>query len=123
MSNLARQWEDPVLPSKSYLFLRHSGVRVTGLCRSAFVDALVSRQKAFGLLNGALKNIDSIGDDIVLAAVLFFINFDLIDYGTKEWKAHLDGAVKIMRQISPEDRRRVIPSSSLSDYVVSDCFM
>lgn len=83
------------------------------------MDALTAKQKALRLLHGAVQNIESVGSDVVLAAILFFINVELIESGKHGWKAHLEGAGRIMAYLPPAD-----PSNeALMDYILSDCFM
>ncbi|KAM0275919.1 hypothetical protein ACHAQH_007261 [Verticillium albo-atrum] len=85
----------------------------------ALMDSLVAKQKALRLLNEALQNMDNIGSDVILAAVLFFINVELIESGKHGWKAHLEGAGRIMAFLPPAD-----PSTEfLRDYILSDCFI
>ena len=79
----------------------------------------MAKQKALRLLSSAVADIDSVGSDVVLAAVLFFINVELIESGKHGWKAHLEGAGKIMTCIQPADGS----NETLRDYIVSDCVM
>lgn len=87
--------------------------------RRALKDALVSKAKALSLMRGAVENISTTGGDVVLAAALFFINVELIESGKHGWKAHLEGAGRIMSLLPPE----VSANSALRDYMLSDCFM
>ncbi|RXG44578.1 hypothetical protein VDGE_05342 [Verticillium dahliae] len=87
--------------------------------RRALMDSLVAKQKALRLLNEALQNMDNMGSDVILAAVLFFINVELIESGKHGWKAHLEGAGRIMAFLPPAE-----PSTEfLRDYILSDCFI
>ncbi|KAK8071022.1 acriflavine sensitivity control protein acr-2 [Apiospora hydei] len=104
--------------SSSYSFLRHIIVAASALhyynagCHSsptkaqplvakgALVDALRARQKAIKGLQEVLErhrlapNDESLAHerDAVLATVLFFVNFALIDSGKGEWRAHMRAA-------------------------------
>lgn len=64
--------------------------------------------------------------EVLLAAFVFFIDFDLIDVGLwdwrRGWKAHLDGAIRMMEDICPGSRLGAL-TSSLRDAVVSELFM
>lgn len=82
-------------------------------------DALVAKHRALNLMRYAIKDIDSTGGDVVLAAALFFINVELIESGKHGWKAHLEGAGKIMSLLQPV----VAGNEALRDYMLSDCFM
>lgn len=92
--------------------------------RRAFVDALAAKVTAIRELRVALGRMDAVGSDVVLAAVLFFVNFELILPGTTAWKMHLDGALKIMAPLKFDDELSVGTSrSQLRDCVVTDCLM
>ncbi|CRK31837.1 hypothetical protein BN1723_014567 [Verticillium longisporum] len=87
--------------------------------RRALMDSLVAKQKALGLLDEALQNMDNMGSDVILAAVLFFINVELIESGKHGWKAHLEGAGRIMAFLPPAESS----TEFLRDYILSDCFI
>lgn len=93
--------------------------------RQAVIDALTAKQKAMGHLRGVLDTLDPAGSEVVLAAMHFFIKFDLIDLERndgKSWQAHLEGASSILALLSPE----TLEGSSnrmLRDCVLADCFM
>ncbi|KAK7917171.1 fungal-specific transcription factor domain-containing protein [Apiospora marii] len=104
--------------SGSYSFLRHIIVASSALhyynagcpspstkvqsplSRGALVDALRARQKAIKGLQEVLErhrlspHDESLAQerDAVLATVLFFVNFALIDSGKGEWRAHMRAA-------------------------------
>lgn len=84
----------------------------------AWQDSLVAKHRALRLMHSALQNIDSSGVDVVLAAVLFFINVELIESGKHGWKAHLEGAANLMNLLGPTDAS----IRELRDYMLSDCF-
>ena len=93
--------------------------------RQAVIDALTAKQKAMGHLRGVLDTLDPAGSEVALAAMHFFIKFDLIDLERndgKSWQAHLEGASSILALLSPE----TLEGSSnrmLRDCVLADCFM
>ncbi|KAI5463503.1 fungal-specific transcription factor domain-containing protein [Mariannaea sp. PMI_226] len=93
--------------------------------RQALIDALTAKQKAMSHLRGVLDTLDPAGSDVALAALHFFIKFDLIDLdksGGQSWKAHLEGATSIMRLLGP-DGSGSAASRMLRDRVISDCFI
>lgn len=95
-----------------------------GLSRKAFVDALSAKQRAISYLRIALDSLDSVGSDLVLIAALFFVNFELLDLGKSAWKAHLQGASRLMALLaSSTGRKRYQSSSHLLDCVLSDFVM
>ncbi|KAK2012160.1 hypothetical protein LZ32DRAFT_315805 [Colletotrichum eremochloae] len=88
--------------------------------RQALTDALVAKHKALQLLSSVLQeDIRSIGGDVVLSSVLFFVNVELMESGRDGWKPHLEGAGRIMSYLSPVRTADV----ALRDYVMSDCFI
>lgn len=93
--------------------------------RQALIDALTAKQKAMGHLREVLDTLDPAGSEVALAAMHFFIKFDLIDLHNRQesgWKAHLEGAASIMALLTPET---MTPASSrlLRDTVIADLFM
>lgn len=103
-----------------YLSLLRSKDLVT---RQALIDALTAKQKAMTHLREVLDTLDPAGSEVALAAMPFFIKFDLIDLERSNgqgWRAHLEGATTIMALLSPESNSA---SRMLRDRVISDCFM
>lgn len=93
--------------------------------RQALIDALTAKQKAMGYMREVLDTLDPAGSEVALAAMHFFIKFDLIDLDKRQkpgWKTHLEGAASIMALLTPET---LTPASSrmLRDTVIADCFM
>lgn len=95
---------------------------------SELVDALVARAQAIKLLQVALDNIDDYNRPAVLAAVVFFVNFELIDSGRGGWKAHLEAAGTLIRSLHRgQGRKRMNQNATsatmmgLSDMVMADC--
>lgn len=87
--------------------------------RKALQDALVAKHKALNLMKIAVQDIDATGGDVALAAALFFVNVELIESGKHGWRAHLEGAGKIMSLLQPS----ASSDNLLRDYMLSDCFM
>lgn len=87
--------------------------------RKALQDALVAKHKALNLMHTAVQDLDATGGDVALAAALFFVNVELIESGKHGWRAHLEGAGRIMSLLKPT----VAAENVLRDYMFSDCFM
>jgi hypothetical protein len=82
---------------------------------------LSAKQRALECLRVALADPTTDGD-VVLAAVLFFVNFELIDFGKGNWETHLHGATEILSLLNPEgDGGRA--GRLLRDCIVSDFVM
>lgn len=93
--------------------------------RQALIDALTAKQKAMGHLREVLDTLDPAGSEVALAAMHFFIKFDLIDLernNGSSWKAHLEGAASIMQFLTPDNLKHS-SSRMLRDCVIADCFM
>lgn len=103
--------------------------------RRELVDALAARGRAYRLLRRALDDLDDAEKPIALIAVVFFINFDLIDSGRGNWRTHIEAAGKLVSSVttSPGPRgssstttttthNRLRPAvAQLADVVVADC--
>ena len=93
--------------------------------RQALIDALAAKQKAMGYLREVLGALDPAGSEVALAAMHFFIKFELIDLNKSDrnsWKAHLEGASSIMALLTPGTLGSA-SSKMLRDTVIADCFM
>lgn len=93
--------------------------------RQALIDALTAKQKAMGHLREVLDTLDPAGSEVALAAMHFFIKFDLIDLeksNGKGWKSHLEGASSILALLSPGSVGNE-SNRMLRDCVIADCFM
>jgi hypothetical protein len=93
--------------------------------KSAFTQALDAKQRAIYSLRTTLEAAESMSRELLLVAVLFFINFELIDLGTNSWQPHLKGAGSLMMLLSQVERASHTSMSQriLFDVVISDCFM
>ncbi|EQL01989.1 acriflavine sensitivity control protein acr-2 [Ophiocordyceps sinensis CO18] len=96
--------------------------------RYAHQHALAAKHKALSLMRDAVQHIDFASADVVLAAVVFLINLELIDSGKHGWKAHLKGAGKILSLLPPalpgnEDLRDLMFSDSLVYFVMGSAFI
>jgi hypothetical protein len=91
----------------------------------ALIDALTAKQKAMSHLREVLDTLDPAGSEVALAAMHFFIKFDLIDLDKSDnqsWRAHLEGATSIMALLNP-DSNPDASSRMLRDRVITDSFM
>lgn len=87
------------------------------------VDALTAKGQAYHLLRRALDNLAAVDKPIAVVAVVFFINFDLIESGRGSWKTHVEAAGNLLKSIHAMEIRKQIPPSvaKLADIVVADC--
>lgn len=90
--------------------------------RQELADALAARGRAYRLLRQALANLSITSSQraIVLIAVVFFINFDLIDSGHGSWMPHMEAAGSLMTSLG--NLNEIPPFiARLADVVVADC--
>ncbi|KAL8308284.1 hypothetical protein RB593_006550 [Gaeumannomyces tritici] len=140
---------------QGHAFLRHvvvalaavhqvSFLRSRGLpFREKLLDALAAKHKAIVLIKDALENLGPHNYGDVLTAVVYLINFDLVDSGRDSWQAHVVAAGRLIAMLRPAavvaaaaaDQPpssaclpfargyRTVDSSieTLRDYVMSDC--
>lgn len=94
------------------------------MSRAAFLDSLVAKHRAIKDLQVVLRDPDSADRGVLLAAVLFFVNFELIDLGREGWKKHLEGARRILNILIPgADSSKSAPRTVLHDCIISDFVM
>ncbi|KAF3766895.1 hypothetical protein M406DRAFT_89512 [Cryphonectria parasitica EP155] len=122
----------PLLHNFSYLreiILATSAVHMVATYRSRgvphqqqLVDALTAKGRAYHLLRQALDHLDPANRPIIMIAVVFFINFDLIESGRGKWKTHIQAAGKLLNSIQSLGSAG-LPSgvAKLADIVVADC--
>ncbi|KAM3515737.1 hypothetical protein MY11210_000715 [Beauveria gryllotalpidicola] len=113
MSNLMRAPLPSIKENRMIAFNRHDA------SQKAWQHALVAKHKALLLMRDAVEDIDAIGGDVALAAALFFVNVELIESGKHGWRAHLEGAGRIMSLLEPS----ASPDNTLRNYMLSDCFI
>ncbi|KAF5231347.1 hypothetical protein FAUST_9317 [Fusarium austroamericanum] len=107
MCNLSRPWLGP----NSYTRKEAP--------KKLLMDALVAKQKGLQMMPEALRNIETIGADVILATVLFLINSELIESGWQSWRPHLEGAKKLLNMTEPF----ASSDTTLRDYIVADCYV
>ncbi|KAM3515660.1 hypothetical protein MY11210_000638 [Beauveria gryllotalpidicola] len=93
---------------------------------NAVVHALTAKQNAFYHLNRVLQTLDPAGSEVTLAAMHFFVKFDLIDLERGEdrgsWQKHLKGASNVLALLTAA-KPRDATNLKLRDCVVADCFI
>lgn len=95
-------------------FVAHSEIRS---------HALVAKYKALNLLQSALSNVTPMDLDVILAVILLFVEFELLNSGRDDWIHHIDGARKIIEKLCGSN---VIPARTMSPLrrcLVSNCLV
>ncbi|KAL8377439.1 hypothetical protein RB595_008222 [Gaeumannomyces hyphopodioides] len=144
---------------QGHAFLRHVVVALAAVHQVSFLrsrgrpfrekllDALAAKHKAIVLIKDALENLGPHNYGDVLTAVVYLINFDLVDSGRDSWQAHVVAAGRLIAMLRPATAvaatavaatagqppsSACLPSTrgyrtadssieTLRDYVMSDC--
>lgn len=85
--------------------------------------ALVAKQKALVLLRSALSNPTSMDVDVILAAVLLFIELELLDSGRDNWRHHINGARTIIEKFCHPSMLTPASMTPLRCSLVSNCLV
>jgi hypothetical protein len=93
--------------------------RFGGPLKSAYKDALVAKTQALSMLAQCVTNINNKNVDFILAAVLLFVNYDLIESESAQWKVHMEGASKLITLLA-KPAFRPHEMSKLRTYLLSD---
>lgn len=86
-------------------------------------DALAAKQRGLRSLRKALMHFDSRHTDAILATMLLFTEFELLDSGRDTWKHHISGAREIIAASWKPDLSEQEPMSSLRSALVSNCLV
>jgi hypothetical protein len=84
-----------------------------------YEDALVAKQQALSKLAQFITLVDASTFDLVLAAILLFVNYDLIESGKEQWKPHIEGARKMISLLDNPSYQPVV-MSRVRTYLLSD---
>jgi hypothetical protein len=87
----------------------------------AYRDALVAKHRALRLLSEALTNSDSICSDVILASIMLFIKFELLDSGRNGWRFHTEGARQLMVYLCQNGKSELLALNSLRSCLISNC--
>ena len=97
----------------------HGGLHMeatTSQQSAAYRDALIAKQRTITLLDAALRNISSVAVDVILAVVLLFIEFELIDSGRDGWKYHVKGARALIERLCGRDVSKKADMSAMRSF-------
>ncbi|KAK0623923.1 fungal-specific transcription factor domain-containing protein [Immersiella caudata] len=93
--------------------------------RQELVDALAAKGKAIRQLRDAIENATPTNQTAVLAAIVFFVNLDLIDSGKGIWEDHVKAAETLISSLHRQARRKLSRQDSglapLADAIAADC--
>ena len=108
--------------------LRRSPSLLDSPCSSSFAvqqpefynDALAAKQRALYLLRCALTSIAAIDIDVILAVVLLFVEFELIDSGRDNWRYHINGARTIIEALCGSNISLQTAESPLRSFLIAN---
>ena len=116
--NLSQQ---PLEPTKHFedsnsciTAYKRAVTRFGGPFQSSYRDALVAKQSGLALLCQSLQSVNESNFDILLAAVILFINYDLIESGKDSWKVHFEGARKLINLLGDPHFTTLTASAPMS---------
>lgn len=115
---------DPVIPSSVQVQEEEASdpntVKIYKVPNQKFYrDALAAKQEALKLLAQSITVVNESSFDFILTTVLMFINYDLVESGTDQWKVHMEGARRIISLLgSPPYQAHTM--SSLRTFLLSD---
>lgn len=89
----------------------------------SYSSALAAKQKALVLLRSALSNPTSMDVDVILAAVLLFIELELLDSGRDNWRHHINGARTIIEKFCHPSMLTPASMTPLRCSLVSNCLV
>ncbi|OAL44522.1 hypothetical protein IQ07DRAFT_242054 [Pyrenochaeta sp. DS3sAY3a] len=93
--------------------------RFGGPLKSSYRDALVAKQQALSSLAKNVASVNETNIDFILATILMFINYALVESGRDKWKVHMDGALRLVKLLGePPYLQR--PMSRLRQAILSD---
>jgi hypothetical protein len=86
-----------------------------------YKDALIAKHRALSLLSEVLTNNDSINSDVVLASIMLFIKFELLDSGRNGWRFHTEGARQLMVYLRQNGKSESSALNGLRNCLISNC--
>lgn len=89
----------------------------------SYSSALAAKQKALVLLRSALSNPTSMDVDVILAAVLLFIELEILDSGRDNWRHHINGARTIIEKFCHPSMLTPASMTPLRCSLVSNCLV
>ena len=83
-------------------------------------DALAAKQRALYLLRSAITSIAAVDLDVILAVVVLFIEFELIDSGQDNWRHHINGARMIIEALCGSNISLQTAESPLRSFLLAN---
>ena len=95
----------------------------TGTSLQAYKDALSAKQEALGLLANTIADTGRKDDEVILASMMLFVKFELLDCSMNDWRFHTQGAKQLMAYLSENRRPELSSLSELRDSLMSNCIV
>lgn len=86
-------------------------------------SALEAKHRAQGLLNFAIGKMVSEDLDGILATVLLFVHFEIMDSGQTRWNDHIRGAKVLVDMVYRSESKASVPMSILRRCLISNCMV
>lgn len=117
---------DPITPStyqpekRPCLVQYYQAVsRFGGPMKTSYADALLAKQQALSLMAQSVASVTPANIDVILATILMFINYDLIESGRDKWRVHIEGARQLIARLDTPPYLQQ-PMSKLRLTILSD---
>ncbi|KUJ21359.1 uncharacterized protein LY89DRAFT_577473 [Mollisia scopiformis] len=101
----------------------HLQISPTSQSSTWYKDALIAKQRALGSLSSILNDVGSSDIDVTLGTILLFIEFELTDFGTKDWRLHMHGAIALINSMKEPYKLKHSNMSSLRRSLISSCLV
>ncbi|KAL4883157.1 fungal-specific transcription factor domain-containing protein [Aspergillus karnatakaensis] len=90
---------------------------------NAMIEALSAKHKALVLLRHSLNDLSTIDVNLVVTIVHLFIIFELIGQGEGEWRAHVQGAIRLISYLQALELCDASPLAVIRASITSDCLI
>ncbi|KAL5606539.1 uncharacterized protein BROUX77_003732 [Berkeleyomyces rouxiae] len=86
-----------------------------------FMDGLAAKQRAIMHMRSVVANSENGSRELAIMAAYFFVNIELIDFGTGGWRSHLQGGSRLLASLarSGNTENQWCISKEISDNVVA----
>lgn len=121
MSNLAETWPPTCNAADTRTIHKSNQWADTG--NKHYAVALTAKQRALSMLNSALPAMEEEEFDMVLAMVLLFIEYELLDGGGGEWHHHIRGARSLIAKLSSTNELPASTMTSMRRSLIAKCLM
>jgi hypothetical protein len=85
-----------------------------------YLDALAAKSRALNMLRSALTDKTPMDSDIILAAMILFVELELLDSGKDNWRHHIEGARSIIADLCKPQMLQNLATSPMRTCLISN---